>query len=65
MENRLIILNGPSSSGKSTLARILRDLILKKNPRLRIRIDHVGPVIGAHCGPGTLAICFLGHERTI
>lgn len=30
MENRLIILNGPSSSGKSTLARILRDLILKK-----------------------------------
>ena len=43
----------------------LRDLILKKNPRLRIRIDHVGPVIGAHCGPGTLAICFLGHERTI
>ena len=43
----------------------LRDLILKKNPRLRIRSDHVGPVSGAHCGPGTLAICFLGHERTI
>ena len=29
MSNRIIILNGPSSSGKSTLARILRELILK------------------------------------
>ncbi len=30
MENQLIILNGPSSSGKSTLARILQNLILEK-----------------------------------
>ncbi len=30
MSNRIIILNGPSSSGKSTLARILREMILKK-----------------------------------
>ena len=28
-----------------------------------IAIENVGPVIGAHCGPGTLAICFFGKER--
>ncbi len=26
-------------------------------------INHVGPVIGAHSGPGTLALFFLGTER--
>ena len=25
----------------------------------------VGPVIGAHCGPGTVAACFMGKERPI
>ena len=28
-----------------------------------IRISHVGPVIGAHSGPGTMALFFLGKER--
>ena len=28
-----------------------------------IHIDYVGPVIGAHSGPGTLALFFLGKER--
>ena len=46
-------------------AKELRELALKKIPELKIRIDNVGPVIGAHCGPGTLAITFLGKERTI
>jgi fatty acid-binding protein DegV len=26
-------------------------------------IDFVGPVIGAHSGPGTMALFFLGKER--
>ena len=43
----------------------LKELALKKIPELKIRIDNVGPVIGAHCGPGTLAICFLGKERKV
>ncbi len=30
-----------------------------------VRIQTVGPVIGAHCGPGTLAVCFMGKERKI
>ncbi len=28
-----------------------------------IKINYVGPVIGAHSGPGTLALFFLGKER--
>ena len=46
-------------------AKELKELALKRIPELEIRIDNVGPVIGAHCGPGTLAITFLGRERTV
>lgn len=28
-----------------------------------IHINHIGPVIGSHSGPGTLALFFLGKER--
>ena len=28
-----------------------------------VRIDYVGPVIGAHAGPGVLALFYLGTER--
>ena len=28
-----------------------------------VRIGYVGPVIGAHAGPGVLALFFLGSER--
>ena len=28
-----------------------------------IRINYVGPVIGTHSGPGTMALFFLGTER--
>lgn len=41
----------------------LRDALQEKLPRMTFRIDAVGPVIGAHAGPGTLAFCFLGKER--
>ena len=30
-----------------------------------IRLQMIGPVIGAHCGPGTLAVCFMGRERVV
>jgi len=29
----------------------------------KIDTYYVGPVIGAHCGPGTVAVCFFGKER--
>ena len=25
----------------------------------------VGPVIGCHCGPGTMAVLIMGKERTV
>lgn len=43
----------------------LRDMTVAAIPQLQVRIENVGPVIGAHCGPGTLALCFMGKERPI
>lgn len=42
----------------------LKEMLLQKAPGLKsIRIQMIGPVIGAHCGPGTVAIAFIGKER--
>lgn len=43
----------------------LRDLILAKRPNAQIVRQIVGPVIGSHCGPGTLGVIFVGKERPI
>ena len=43
----------------------LDEMLKAKVPGVRTRIECVGPVIGAHCGPGTVAICFLGKERAV
>ena len=38
--------------------------LLKRRHRLRkVRIMNIGSVIGAHSGPGTLALFFEGKER--
>ena len=29
----------------------------------QVKLDFIGPVIGAHSGPGTVALFFLGKER--
>ncbi|MEG2604400.1 MAG: DegV family protein [Clostridia bacterium] len=45
-------------------AQRLEALMRERMPALgAIEIRYVGPVIGAHCGPGTVAICFFGKER--
>ncbi len=44
----------------------LADMLKARIPALRdIRLQMIGPVIGAHCGPGTLATVFMGCERKI
>ena len=43
----------------------LRDLILAKRPNANIIRQIVGPVIGSHCGPGTLGVIFVGDKRPI
>jgi len=56
----LILLHADAPAEAERVAEMLRQRI----PTLRdIRIQMVGPVIGAHCGPGTIATCFMGKER--
>lgn len=44
-------------------AQYLADLIKEKYHVPEVIINHVGPVIGSHSGPGTLALFFLGSKR--
>lgn len=47
-------------------AQRLEELLHKKLPNLGgIMHIFIGQVIGTHCGPGTVAVCFMGKERTI
>ena len=47
-------------------AKRLEALIRERVPDLgKVKIVFVGPVIGAHAGPGTVASVFMGKERTI
>ena len=44
-------------------ARLLEDMIFERTGRRAELICDIGPVIGAHSGPGTLALFFLGRPR--
>lgn len=44
-------------------AEFLKNLILKKSIVKEVIINNVGPVIGTHSGPGTVALFFLGDNR--
>ena len=44
-------------------AKKLADMITAEFGITDILIDYVGPVIGAHSGPGTLALFFIAKER--
>ena len=47
-------------------AKRLEALIRERVPNLgKVNIVFVGPVIGAHAGPGTIASVFMGKERTL
>jgi len=59
-EQTVILLQGDVPEEAERLAEMLRQRI----PEIKeIRTQIIGPVIGAHCGPGTLACCFMGKER--
>lgn len=46
-------------------ARHTRDAVLARFSNLKdIRICDIGTIIASHCGPGTVAVFFLGNERT-
>ena len=45
-------------------SEILKNQIKNQIPEIReLKLQMIGPVIGAHAGPGTLAVCFMGKER--
>ncbi|MBQ8080406.1 MAG: DegV family protein [Clostridia bacterium] len=45
-------------------AERVKEMLLQKIPTIKsVRIQPIGPVIGAHCGPGTIAIAFYGKEK--
>lgn len=44
-------------------AQLLADTVKERYPNCEIMIGYTGPVIGAHSGPGTLSLFFLGTER--
>lgn len=44
-------------------ALALKEMVEKEFSPKQIEINTVGPVIGAHSGPGTLALFFLGDKR--
>jgi len=60
-ESMIIVLNADAPEE----AEKVRTQLLARMPEADVRIYPVGPVIGAHCGPGTVAICFLGKERAV
>jgi len=61
-DQEILLLHGDTEDEANRLADLLRQRI----PDIKgIRIQMIGPVIGAHCGPGTLAVCFMGKERKI
>lgn len=44
-------------------ALVLQEMLRQAVPVKEVRIHPVGPVIGCHCGPGTLAVCYFGRSR--
>ena len=56
-----LVLHADVKEDAAKLAIMVHDRI----PGLTVRMENVGPVIGAHAGPGTLALCFIGKERTL
>lgn len=45
-------------------AQSLADLLTAALPSVRFRISYIGSVIGAHTGPGVIAVFCMGHTRT-
>ncbi len=46
-------------------AELLAKLIVEKRPDAKIVHQMIGPVIGSHCGPGTIGVIFVANERPI
>ena len=59
-EQLVFISHGDCEDEANYLAQKLKSELGVKQP---ILVSHIGPVIGAHSGPGTVALFFIGKER--
>ena len=57
-ESPIIVLNADARED----AERVKASVEQKLPGAKVLIENVGPVIGAHAGPGTIALCFIGKE---
>ncbi len=46
-------------------ANMLKSLIEEQFKTIKIVIDYIGGVMGAHAGPGTIGVFFMGNEREV
>lgn len=44
-------------------AQLLQEEVLKQFPDAQTELSYIGPVIGAHTGPGMLALIYWGNNR--
>lgn len=61
-DQTIIIMHADAAEDAQRLEELVRARVPDIGGVLNIL---VGPVIGTHCGPGTVACCFLGKERAI
>ncbi|WP_203527924.1 DegV family protein [Clostridium thermarum] len=60
-ENQVIaISHGDCEDEARILEKLIREYVNVKN----IIINYIGPVVGSHSGPGTIALFFFGKERS-
>ena len=57
-ESPIIVLHADAEED----AERLKNMVLQKLPDAQVYIEPIGPVIGAHCGPGTVALCYIGRK---
>ncbi|MDR3186584.1 MAG: DegV family protein [Christensenellaceae bacterium] len=57
----IVVLDADAKNEGDRLLNMLKEAL----PNAEIWRQSVGPVIGAHCGPGTVAIVFVGSERPV
>lgn len=60
-EHSVYIVDADSAAEGDQLAEMIRE----KRPEAKIVRQIVGPVIGAHCGPGTIGVIFVADKRPI
>lgn len=61
-DQELVIIHADAKDDADRLEALIRERV----PNLKgVKQYFVGPVIGAHCGPGTVASCYLGKERAL